>query len=101
MLFVIFIYFGSLVGTKLSKSKHIEYVPIIWKENYGPSKLKRNIFAFLGGIILIFGARLAGGCTSGHAISGGLQLSVISWVFMMVVFAIGIPFAMIIYKKSI
>jgi hypothetical protein len=36
--------------------------------------------AFVGGIILAYGARLAGGCTSGHGISGALQLSVSSWV---------------------
>jgi hypothetical protein len=101
MIFVISIFFGSLIATKLSKSKHIEYVPKIWRENYGPSKLKRNIFAFLGGLILVFGARMAGGCTSGHAISGGLQLSVVSWVFMLSVFAVGIPFSMIIYRKSL
>ncbi|NGX56789.1 MAG: hypothetical protein K1060chlam5_01035 [Candidatus Anoxychlamydiales bacterium] len=101
MLFVASIYFGSLIASKLSKSKHIEYVPVIWKQNYGSSKLKRNIFAFIGGAILVFGARFAGGCTSGHAISGGLQLSVISWAFMISVFAVAIPFSMIIYRKSL
>ncbi len=98
--FVIGIFLGSLISSKLSKSKRNEYVPSLWKKNFGPSKIKRNIFAFIGGIILILGARLAGGCTSGHAISGGLQLSVSSWVFMLAVFAVGIPSALIIYKKS-
>ncbi|MBN2478667.1 MAG: YeeE/YedE family protein [Parachlamydiales bacterium] len=99
--FVIFLFFGSLVASKLSKKKRVEYVPVIWAQNFGKSKLKRNIYAFIGGVILIFGARLAGGCTSGHAISGGLQLSVISWIFMIVVFAFAIPTALIIYRKSI
>ena len=99
-MFVIFIFFGSLVASKLSKSKRVEYVPVIWEKNYGSSKLKRNVFAFIGGIILLFGARLAQGCTSGHAISGGLQLSINSWIFMMFVFASAIPTALIMYKKS-
>jgi len=101
VIFVIFLFFGSLYAAKLTKIRKIEYVPQIWKQNYGPSKIKRNIFAFIGGVILMFGARFAGGCTSGHAISGGLQLSLVSWIFMLTVFAFGIPAALIIYRKSL
>jgi uncharacterized membrane protein YedE/YeeE len=39
------------------------------------------------GFILIVGARMAGGCTSGHILSGGMQLSVSSLVFAVFVFA--------------
>ena len=46
--------------------------------------------AFLGGLLLIFGARLAGGCTSGHIISGITQLAVSSIIFAAGVFASGI-----------
>ena len=37
--------------------------------------------SFVGGALLIFGARLAGGCTSGHILSGGIQLAVSSLWF--------------------
>jgi uncharacterized membrane protein YedE/YeeE len=43
-------------------------------------------YAFLGGAIMGFGARLARGCTSGQALSGGAVLSVGSWAFMFAVF---------------
>ncbi len=52
-----------------------------WEKQKGSSKIKRIIWAFAGGFILIFGARTAGGCTSGHIISGGMQLAVSSIVF--------------------
>jgi uncharacterized protein len=46
--------------------------------------------AFLGGVLIIFGARLAGGCTSGHIISGITQLAVSSMIFGAAVFATAI-----------
>jgi uncharacterized membrane protein YedE/YeeE len=47
---------------------------------------QRWFFAFLGGAIMGYGARLARGCTSGQALSGGAVLSAGSWAFMMAVF---------------
>ena len=44
---------------------------------------------FLGGFIILYGARLADGCTSGHGISGTLQLAVSGWFFFAVMFASG------------
>jgi hypothetical protein len=57
--------------------------------NKGPniSNGTRWMFAFLGGAFMGFGARMARGCTSGQALSGGAVLSVGSWAFMFAVFA--------------
>ena len=49
---------------------------------------------------MVFGARLAGGCTSGHGISGDLQLAVTSWVFITVAFAAAITTAFLIYGRE-
>lgn len=46
----------------------------------------RWMLAFLGGSFMGYGARLARGCTSGQALSGGAVLSVGSWAFMFAVF---------------
>jgi len=56
--------------------------------NKGPniSNQKRWLFAFLGGILFTYGARLARGCTSGQALSGGATLSAGSWVVMFAIF---------------
>lgn len=57
--------------------------------NRGPqvSKQLRWITAFVGGGLMGYGARMARGCTSGQALSGGAVLSVGSWAFMFAVFA--------------
>jgi len=47
----------------------------------------RWIMAFAGGGLMGYGARLARGCTSGQALSGGAVLSLGSWTFMIMVFA--------------
>jgi uncharacterized membrane protein YedE/YeeE len=57
-----------------------EWVPEMWRARFGDSLLLRAAFAFGGGALMAFGARLAGGCTSGHGISGTLQLNVASWI---------------------
>ena len=52
--------------------------------------------AFIGGFLILFGSRLAGGCTSGHIISGMSQLAVSSTIFAAAVFAGGIGTAKLI-----
>ena len=47
----------------------------------------RMIYAFSGGIFMGLGSKIARGCTSGQALTGGALLSVGSWVFMIAVFA--------------
>jgi len=49
----------------------------------------RWVFAFLGGGLMGFGARLAYGCTSGQALTGGATLAFGSWAFMFAVFGGG------------
>jgi uncharacterized protein len=75
-------------------------VPDVWKERFGPSATKRFVAAFLGGVIIMYGARLAGGCTSGHGISGGLQLALSSWLFLAVMFATGLAVSAVLFRKS-
>lgn len=60
-----------------------------WSVGKGPNISNRNrlILAFIGGGIMGFGARLARGCTSGLALTGGATLAVGGWVFMFAVFA--------------
>ena len=49
---------------------------------------------------MLFGARMAGGCTSGHGISGGLQLAVSSWAFFIAMFASGLVTAFVLFGKE-
>jgi uncharacterized membrane protein YedE/YeeE len=50
---------------------------------------RRYADAFIGGFLILFGARLAGGCTSGHIISGMTQLALSSAIFTAAVFGGG------------
>lgn len=49
----------------------------------------RWIFAIFGGALMGFGARMAYGCTSGQALTGGATLALGSWAFMFAVFGGG------------
>jgi len=69
-----------------------------WAAQFGTAKNKRIWAALIGGFILIFGARLAGGCTSGHIISGGMQLAISSLIFALFVF-LGLYLTGIFLKK--
>jgi uncharacterized membrane protein YedE/YeeE len=62
------------------------------------SNIMRWVMAFSGGAIMGFGARLARGCTSGQALSGGAVLSVGSWVFMFSIFIGGYAVAWFVRK---
>lgn len=57
------------------------------------STRSRVFYAILGGVIIGIGARLARGCTSGQALTGGAVLSLGSWVAMMMIFAGGYALA--------
>ena len=96
-LFVLGSFFGALVSAVMSGNFKLESVPTIWRERFGSSVMKRMIAAFLGGVVILFGARLADGCTSGHGISGALQLSVGSWVALASFFAGGVVTAAVMY----
>jgi len=95
---IVFAFVGAKVAASLSSYKP-PTVPELWKLNFGQLVRHRYIGAFIGGSLLMLGARIAGGCTTGHAISGGLQLSVAGWLFMTVFFISGIITAFILYPK--
>lgn len=99
-LFVLGSFLGALVSAVISGSFRLESVPTIWRERFGSSVMKRMIAAFLGGVVILFGARLADGCTSGHGISGSLQLAVSSWTFFLVMFASGIVTAFLLFRRN-
>lgn len=99
-LFVLGTFLGALGSALVSGSFKLEGVPAIWRERFGPSVGKRMIAAFIGGVIIILGARLADGCTSGHGISGSLQLAVSSWTFFITMFISGIVTAFLLFRST-
>ncbi len=71
-----------------------------WSKTEGNSSFKRIIWAFIGGFILLFGARMAGGCTSGHIISGGMQVAASSLLFGAFVFVGLLLTGKFFYRKA-
>jgi uncharacterized membrane protein YedE/YeeE len=78
---------AGLVLSLVRKDFKIRLIHDNWEKYKGSSTAGRIIWSFIGGFILIFGARMAGGCTSGHILSGGMQLAYSSLVFAVFVFA--------------
>lgn len=70
-----------------------EWLPPLWEERFGKSIALRAAIGFAGGLLMAFGARLAGGCTSGHGISGTMQLNPGSWITVICLFIGGIAVA--------
>lgn len=83
---VVFLTIGTVLGGAFSgwRNGRLKFETI-----KGPriSRETRWVMAFVGGSFMGYGARLARGCTSGQALSGGAVLSVGSWLFMFAVFA--------------
>ncbi len=95
---VVGVVIGSFLSAIISDDFQVGvWVPSLWASAFGDSVLLCIFVAVLGGIILGFGARFAGGCTSGHGISGTLQLAVSSWVSAIFFFVGGIIAAYFIY----
>jgi len=77
---------GAFLSSLLTKDFKVRFTPQLWQKVKGSSPANRAVWAFIGGFLLILGARLAGGCTSGHILSGGMQLAVSSLVFGLIAF---------------
>jgi hypothetical protein len=97
---VVGVFIGALVSSKLSGDRTNAAVPALWQSRFGSSAALRLGVAFGGGALMMFGARLAQGCTSGHGISGTLQLALSSWIFISVAFGVGIATALLMYGKE-
>jgi uncharacterized protein len=95
---VVGIFVGAFLSSQLSGQFRWTWVPQLWASAFGEGSLVRWIVSLAGGIIMGIGARWAGGCTSGHGISGTLQLAVSSWLATLSFFVGGIVTAMILYR---
>lgn len=89
---------GAFISAMLSGTFRLQWVPLLWGETFGAMPLPRIIVTFVGGIIMGFASRWTGGCTSGHGISGTLQMAVSSWLAVIFFFIGGIITAFAIFR---
>jgi uncharacterized membrane protein YedE/YeeE len=98
MTFLVFLTLGSFAGAALSGwlAGRTAFVT-----EHGPriSVPGRLALAFVGGAIMAVGAKLASGCTSGQALTGGAALNVGSWAFMLAVFIGGYAVAPFVRRQ--
>lgn len=96
--FVVAIISGSFLAAILGGEFSLRGLPQLWIDHYGVnSGLGYAAVSLCGGVLVAFGARLAGGCTSGHGLSGTLQLSVSSWISVICFFIGGMIAVRFIY----
>lgn len=75
-------------------------VPALWRANFGDNAGLRYATAFLGGFVVLYGARLAGGCTSGHMMSGMMQTALSGYIFTAGAFLAAIPVSMMMFRSE-
>jgi hypothetical protein len=100
LMLLVGVFLGSFISSSLSGDRSRIKIPDLWRRRFGDSTALRFTFAFLGGALMVFGARIAGGCTSGHGISGMLQLAAQSWLFMPLAFVSAILTAHLLFAKE-
>lgn len=94
----LFLLVGAFVGALLSglQGRRLRFTV---ERGPGVTDRQRLALAFTGGLLAAFGAKLARGCTSGQALTGGSMLSVGSLVFMVAVFASAYGLAYFVRKE--
>jgi TRAP-type C4-dicarboxylate transport system permease small subunit len=103
-IFVLAIPFGAFLSARLMRpnsrnaTETNPWLPRI-AQAAGQGVAQRAVLAFGGGFLTLFGARLAGGCTSGHRMSGISQTAVSGYLFAAGVFATAVPVALWLYRR--
>lgn len=101
--FVLSMFLGGFIGRIFTKNKQntpiVLQVPVVHSHRFGNTTIVRYSLCFIGGVIVLWGARLAGGCTSGHMMSGIMQTSVSGYLFAGAAFLMAILTALLIYKR--
>jgi hypothetical protein len=93
------VFFGGMLGALSAGKLRWRWMPEVqWTKVFGEKRWVRWGLAFGGAIVLEYGAGIAGGCTSGLAISGGMLLAPAAFLFMAGMFMSGITTALIIYR---
>jgi uncharacterized protein len=88
---------GAFLSALISGDLDPRWIPASWEARFGAAVLPRLAVSLIGGIFVGIGARWAGGCTSGHGISGTMQLTLSSWITAIFIFIGGIATAVLLF----
>lgn len=92
-------FFSSILVTRrFTAFRNI--IPPSWRNRFGSSTGMRFLGSFSGGYLMLFGARMAGGCASGHILSGAIQMAVSGLWFGVFVMVSALVTAKLVYGNS-
>jgi len=92
--------FGAAVAAASVRMLKARTTTVWWRANHGRSPAARLSVCFVAGFLILMGARLAHGCTSGTFASGWAQLSLSALPFTLAMFGFGMAAARITYPKT-
>ena len=95
--------FGAMLSSVFISRRFTAFRPVVppsWRGRFGASGGRRAAGCFAGSFLVLFGARMAGGCTSGHTLSGGIQLSLSAWLFTAAMLAALLLTARLVYRDA-
>ncbi|HEY1656299.1 MAG TPA: YeeE/YedE thiosulfate transporter family protein [Candidatus Tumulicola sp.] len=75
-------------------------IPPSWRNRFGNDQWRRALGLFAGGYLMLFGARMADGCASGHILSGIVQMAASGIYFGVVVIVTSVIAARVIYGNA-
>lgn len=102
-IFVVAMIAGALLSSRLGGPRPAapdRSAPEVWRQRFGENPTWRYVTVFFAGLLVLFGARLAGGCTSGHMMSGMMQTSLSGYLFAFGAFAAAVPAAVLVYTRK-
>lgn len=99
MAFVVGMAIGGFIAGRTLRVP-VEDVPQLWETRFGKDKMTRYLSTFTGGFLILFGSRLAGGCTLGLFMSGSTQLALSGLYFGVIIFAVAMLTSRLVYRKT-
>lgn len=92
---------GAFASAAASRQLAVRWLPDArWIEAFGPRVWRRWLLVFVGTALLSIAAGIAGGCTASLVLSGGAALAPGAFVFMIGMFAGGIPVALLVERRA-
>jgi cytochrome bd-type quinol oxidase subunit 2 len=99
MTFVIGMAVGGFIGGRTSQNQ-LDDVPLLWRQRFGNNPWLRYGTTFLGGFLILFASRLAGGCTLGLFMSGTTQMALSGIYFGALIFLAAMITARLVYGNT-
>lgn len=96
--YLVYMLLGTFFGALLAVTLYGRFKLTLERGDDAPARLRMTL-AFVGGILVGFASRLAGGCTSGQALTGAAQLMTGSFLFMVCLFLGGYTAAFLVRRQ--